>query len=39
MTIVMTSQCINGRVCDRRHSTGIDLINAGVIEDRTCSPR
>ena len=32
MTIVMTSQCINGRVCDRVYSTGIDLINAGVIE-------
>ncbi len=31
-TIVMTSQCINGRVCDRVYSTGIDLINAGVIE-------
>lgn len=32
MTIVMTSQCINGRVCDRVYSTGVDLINAGVIE-------
>jgi glutamyl-tRNA(Gln) amidotransferase subunit D len=32
MTIVMTSQCVNGRVCDRVYSTGIDLINAGVIE-------
>ena len=32
MTIVMTSQCINGRVCDRVYSTGIDLIKAGVIE-------
>ncbi|WP_424357806.1 Glu-tRNA(Gln) amidotransferase subunit GatD [Methanocella sp. MCL-LM] len=32
MTIVMTSQCINGRVCDRVYSTGIDLLNAGVIE-------
>jgi len=32
MSIVMTSQCINGRVCDRVYSTGIDLINAGVIE-------
>jgi len=32
MTVVMTSQCINGRVCDRVYSTGIDLLNAGVIE-------
>lgn len=32
MTIVMASQCINGRVCDRVYSTGIDLLNAGVIE-------
>jgi glutamyl-tRNA(Gln) amidotransferase subunit D len=32
MTIVMTSQCINGRVVDRVYSTGIDLINAGVIQ-------
>lgn len=32
MVIVMTSQCINGRVCDRVYSTGIDLINAGVVE-------
>ncbi|OPY26349.1 MAG: Glutamyl-tRNA(Gln) amidotransferase subunit D [Methanocella sp. PtaU1.Bin125] len=32
VTVVMTSQCINGRVCDRVYSTGIDLINAGVIE-------
>ena len=32
MTIVMASQCINGRVCDRVYSTGIDMINAGAIE-------
>ena len=32
VTVVMTSQCVNGRVVDRVYSTGIDLINAGVIE-------
>lgn len=30
--IVMTSQCMNGRVCDRVYDTGRDLLNAGVIE-------
>lgn len=32
MAVVMASQCINGRVCDRVYSTGVDLINAGIIE-------
>lgn len=32
MVIVMCSQCINGRICDRVYSTGIDLLKAGVIE-------
>jgi glutamyl-tRNA(Gln) amidotransferase subunit D len=31
-TVVMTSQCINGRVCDRVYDTGRDLLEAGVIE-------
>jgi glutamyl-tRNA(Gln) amidotransferase subunit D len=30
--IVMTSQCMNGRVCDRVYDTGRDLLDAGVIE-------
>ena len=30
--IVMTSQCMHGRVCDRVYDTGRDLLNAGVIE-------
>jgi len=30
--VVMTSQCMNGRVCDRVYDTGRDLLNAGVIE-------
>ena len=31
-TVVMTSQCLAGRVCDRVYDTGRDLIDAGVIE-------
>lgn len=30
--VVMTSQCLNGRVCDRVYDTGRDLLDAGVIE-------
>jgi len=30
--VVMTSQCMNGRVCNRVYDTGRDLLNAGVIE-------
>jgi glutamyl-tRNA(Gln) amidotransferase subunit D len=30
--IVMTSQCMHGRVCDRVYDTGRDLLNASVIE-------
>jgi len=29
---VMTSQCIEGRVCDRVYDTGRDLLDAGVVE-------
>ena len=32
MTVVMTSQCLEGRVCDRVYDTGRDLLSAGVIE-------
>jgi glutamyl-tRNA(Gln) amidotransferase subunit D len=28
----MTSQCIEGRVCDRVYDTGRDLLDAGVVE-------
>ncbi len=38
MAIVMASQCINGRICDRVYSTGIDLLNAGVIEGEDMLP-
>jgi glutamyl-tRNA(Gln) amidotransferase subunit D len=30
--VVMTSQCMHGRVCDRVYDTGRDLLNAGVLE-------
>jgi len=31
-TVVMTSQCLWGRVCDRVYDTGRDLLDAGVVE-------
>jgi glutamyl-tRNA(Gln) amidotransferase subunit D len=30
--VVMTTQCMKGRVCDRVYDTGRDLLSAGVIE-------
>jgi glutamyl-tRNA(Gln) amidotransferase subunit D len=30
--VVMTSQCMQGRVCDRVYDTGRDLLTAGVVE-------
>jgi glutamyl-tRNA(Gln) amidotransferase subunit D len=30
--VIMTSQCMHGRVCDRVYDTGRDLLNAGVVE-------
>jgi glutamyl-tRNA(Gln) amidotransferase subunit D len=38
MVIMMTSQCINGRICDRVYSTGVDLLKAGVIEGEDMLP-
>jgi glutamyl-tRNA(Gln) amidotransferase subunit D (EC 6.3.5.7) len=32
VVIAMTSQCVEGRVCDRVYDTGRDLLDAGVIE-------
>jgi len=32
VVVVMTSQCLYGRVCDRVYDTGRDLLRAGVIE-------
>ena len=37
-TVVMTSQCLHGRVCDRVYDTGRDLLNIGVIEGEDMLP-
>ena len=36
--VVMTSQCLHGRVCDRVYDTGRDLLAAGVIEGEDLLP-
>jgi glutamyl-tRNA(Gln) amidotransferase subunit D len=36
--VVMTSSCIEGRVCDRVYDTGRDLLEAGVIEAEDTLP-
>ncbi|GGN93251.1 MULTISPECIES: Glu-tRNA(Gln) amidotransferase subunit GatD [Haloarcula] len=36
--VVMTSQCLEGRVCDRVYDTGRDLLAAGVIEGEDMLP-
>ena len=36
--VVMTSQCIWGRICDRVYDTGRDLLKAGVIEGEDMLP-
>jgi len=36
--VVMTSQCIDGRICDRVYDTGRDLLDAGVIEGEDLLP-
>jgi len=36
--VVMTSQCVEGRVCDRVYETGRDLLDAGVIEGEDVLP-
>jgi glutamyl-tRNA(Gln) amidotransferase subunit D len=36
--VVMTSQCLHGRVCDRVYDTGRDLLNAGVVEGSDMLP-
>lgn len=36
--VTMTSQCLNGRVCDRVYDTGRDLLDAGVIEGADMLP-
>ncbi|WP_440953763.1 Glu-tRNA(Gln) amidotransferase subunit GatD [Methanococcoides sp. FTZ1] len=36
--VVMTSQCLNGRVCDRVYDTGRDILKAGAIEGEDMLP-
>lgn len=36
--VVVTSQCLHGRVCDRVYDTGRDLLRAGVIEGEDLLP-
>jgi glutamyl-tRNA(Gln) amidotransferase subunit D len=36
--VVMTSQCLHGRVCDRVYDTGRDLLSAGVMEGEDMLP-
>ncbi|MBP2133225.1 glutamyl-tRNA(Gln) amidotransferase subunit D [Methanomicrobium sp. W14] len=36
--VVMTSQCLNGRVCDRVYDTGRDLLDAGITEGEDMLP-
>mgnify|MGYP000678183103 FL=1 len=36
--VVMTSQCLEGRVCDRVYDTGRDLLEAGVVEGEDMLP-
>jgi glutamyl-tRNA(Gln) amidotransferase subunit D len=37
-TVVLTSQCLEGRVCDRVYDTGRDLLDAGVVEGEDMLP-
>ncbi|KXS40783.1 MAG: glutamyl-tRNA(Gln) amidotransferase subunit D [Methanolobus sp. T82-4] len=36
--VVVTSQCLNGRVCDRVYDTGRDMLKAGAIEGEDMLP-
>ncbi len=36
--VVMVSQCINGRICDRVYDTGRDILKAGAIEGEDMLP-
>lgn len=38
VSVVTTSQCIYGRVCDRVYDTGRDMLRAGVIEGEDMLP-
>lgn len=36
--VIMTSQCISGRVCDRVYDTGRDILKAGAWEGEDMMP-
>lgn len=36
--VIVTSQCLNGRICDRVYDTGRDMIKAGAIEGEDILP-
>lgn len=36
--VIITSQCLNGRICDRVYDTGRDMIKAGAIEGEDSLP-
>jgi glutamyl-tRNA(Gln) amidotransferase subunit D len=36
--VITTSQCLNGRICDRVYDTGRDMIKAGAIEGEDILP-
>jgi glutamyl-tRNA(Gln) amidotransferase subunit D len=38
MPVIITSQCINGRICDRVYDTGRDMLKAGAIEGEDTLP-
>jgi len=38
MPVVITSQCLSGRICDRVYDTGYDMIKAGAIEGEDTLP-
>ncbi|HHV24096.1 MAG: Glu-tRNA(Gln) amidotransferase subunit GatD [Methanosarcina sp.] len=36
--VIVTSQCLNGRICDRVYDTGRDMLKAGAIEGEDILP-
>lgn len=38
MPLIVTSQCLNGRICDRVYDTGRDMLKAGAIEGEDTLP-
>ncbi len=38
MPVMVTSQCLNGRICDRVYDTGRDMLKAGAIEGEDTLP-